>query len=195
MTQQNFTADDAAARDILQLPPEFVATPGPWRPGDGKGAPAAEPQEAAGTAEPAEEIPAPEGPPEFDEKHRMKFRGMLYVGALTDQFELFGHSFTIATPSETERLQIGLVMQPYQATMTAEIAYQNALVAAYLVDIDGRKLPEPITTDPKDVALLHRFKWVTNNLRRVVVNALFDRCLMLDKQVDEVLAAMGKASG
>lgn len=194
MDQYNFTADDAAARDILQLPPEFVATPGPWRPGDGKSA-ATEPQAPAEPAEPVEEARVPDGPPEFDEKHRMKFRGMLYVGALTDQFELFGHSFTIATPSETERLQIGLVMQPYQATMTAEIAYQNALVAAYLVDIDGRKLPEPVTTDPKDVALLHRFKWVTANLRRAVVNRLFERCLVLDKQVDDVLAAMGKASG
>lgn len=195
MDQSSFTADDAAARDILQLPPEFVATPGPWRPGDGNTAPAAEPQVPAEPEEPADDVAPVPGPAEFDEKHRMKFRGLLYVGALTDQFELFGHSFTIATPSETERLQIGLVMQPYQTTMTAEIAYQNALVAAYLVDIDGRKLPEPITTDPKDVALLHRFKWVTSNLRRVVVNALFERCLVLDKQVDEVLAAMGKASG
>jgi hypothetical protein len=195
MDQSNFTADDAAARDILQLPPEFVATPGPWRPGDGAQVPASEPEEAPAGEEPSADAAAIPGPPEFDEKHRMRFRGMLYIGALTDHFDLFGHSFIMATPSETDRLQIGLVMQPYQSTMTAEIAYQNALVAAYLIEVDGRKLPQPITTDPKDTALLHRFQWVTTNLKRPVVNKLFERCLELDKQVEDVLAAMGKASG
>jgi hypothetical protein len=187
----DFFADEAAATAAFQLPPdpeeELAALAGvPAFPGE------AEPPEAA--QEP-EEPEREEDIPEFDPAYRQPFKGLLYVGALTKSFELFGHHFTIATPTQTERLQIGQVIEPFQNTLTAEIAYQTALVAAYLVDIDGTKLPEPVVTNPKETALHDRFRWVSENLRRPVLDRIFDECLKLDRQVDDVLAAMGKASG
>lgn len=182
-------ADDAAAEAAFQLPPAMPPAPET----------AETPSDAPGGAQ-APESPSPEElpeetVPEFDPRHREPFTGLLYVGALTDTFELYGHRFTIATPTQTERLQLGQIIQPFQNTVTAEVAYQTALVAAYLVDIDGTKLPEPVVTNPKEVALHDRFRWVSENLRRVVIDQIFDRCLALDAQVDEVAAAMGKASG
>lgn len=185
-------ADEAAASAAFQLPPdpqaELAALAGaPAFPGPD------------GSQERAQEKPEPEGIeediPEFDPAYRQPFKGLLYVGALTKSFELFGHHFTIATPTQTERLQIGQVIEPFQNTVTAEIAYQTALVAAYLVDIDGTKLPEPVVNNPKETALHDRFRWASENLRRPVLDRIFDECLKLDRQVDDVLAAMGKASG
>jgi len=184
-------ADEQAASAAFQLPPnpedELAALTGvPAFPGPDEG------------QEPAEETQAPaieERLPEFDPAYRQPFKGLLFVGALTTSFELFGHHFTIATPTQTERLQIGQVIEPFQNTVTAEIAYQTALVAAYLVDIDGTKLPEPVVSNPKETALHDRFRWVSENLRRPVLDRVFDECLKLDRQVDDVLAAMGKASG
>jgi len=188
MPQQDLFADDAAAEAAFQLPPEPFPT-GPAFLPDQSVAP--EPQPAP---EPEPE-PIQEDVPEFDARHREPFRGLLYVGALTEDFELFGHSFRIGTPTQTERLQIGQVIQPWQGTVTGEIAYQTALVAAYLIEVDGQKLPEPIMTNPKETALHDRFRWVSENLRRVVIDEIFDRCLKLDGKVEDVLAAMGKASG
>lgn len=182
-------ADDAASAAAFQLPPDFS-----------QGTTFEQHEEAppagAQASESAPEAETPmENVPEFDERYKEPFSGLLYIGALTQAVSLFGHSFTIATPTQTERLQIGQVIQPYQNTITAEIAYQTALVAAYLVDVDHTKLPEPVTLNPKETALLDRFRWVNENLRRPVIDALFNECLALDGQVDEVLEAMGKASG
>lgn len=183
-------ADEAAAQAAFQLPPdpqeELAALAGaPAFPG---------PDERRESAQ-EEPEDVEEDLPEFDPAWRQPFKGLLYVGALTKSFELFGHHFTIATPTQTERLQIGQVIEPFQNTVTAEIAYQTALVAAYLVDIDGTKLPEPVVTNPKETALHDRFRWTSENLRRPVLDRIFDECLKLDHQVDEVLTAMGKASG
>lgn len=186
-------ADEAAAEAAFQLPPD------PREEIRALGSGSAFPEHAGGQEPAKEEKPAPEPVeediPEFDPAHRQPFKGLLYVGALTRSFELFGHHFTIATPTQTERLQIGQVIEPFQSTVTAEIAYQTALVAAYLVDIDGTKLPEPVVSNPKETALHDRFRWVSENLRRPVLDRIFDECLQLDHQVDDVLAAMGKASG
>lgn len=179
-----------AAQAAFQLPPEPLAprqTPEP---------PPAPPEPDEGRERASGEIPTePEKAPEFDPAYRQPFTGLLYIGALTESFELYGHFFTIATPTQTERLQIGLVIKDYQGTVTGEIAYQTALVAAYLVDIDGTKLPEPVLTNPKEIALHDRFRWVSQNMRRIVIDQVFDRCLQLDAQVDATAEAMGKASG
>lgn len=186
-------ADEAAAEAAFQLPPD------PREEIRALGGGSAFPEDVRAAKPVQEEQPAPEPVeeelPEFDPAHRQPFKGLLFVGALTHSFELFGHRFTIATPTQTERLQIGQVIEPFQNTVTAEIAYQTALVAAYLVDIDGQKLPEPVVTNPKETALHDRFRWTSENLRRPVLDQLFDQCLKLDSQVDDVLAAMGKASG
>jgi hypothetical protein len=188
MAQQDLFADDAAAEAAFQLPPEPFPS-GPAFLPDQSLTPAPEPE-----PEPEPE-PIEEDVPEFDPRHREPFKGLLYVGALTDEFELFGHRFRIGTPTQTERLQIGQVIQPWQGTVTGEIAYATALVAAYLIDIDGVKLPEPVLNNPKETALHDRFRWVQDNIRKPVIDEIFDRCLRLDSKVDGVLAAMGKASG
>lgn len=176
-------ADEAAHQAFMALPAEPP--------------PPSEPEE-----QPAPPVPEPEDPsiieekiPEFDQRYRESFTGLVYVGALTKNVTHFGHHFTLATPTQTERLQMGPVIQPFAQTATGEQAYMTVLVAAYLTQIDGQPLPQPIFNDPKESALADRFRWVSENLRRPVINALFDDCLELDKLVDDVLVAMGKASG
>lgn len=188
-------ADEAAAAaaiGITELPRRPYFEPPPEEPAS-QAEP--EPQQAPQPApEPAKE-PVKESIPEFDPKHRQPFIGLLYVGALTDTFELFGHTFVISTPTQTEMLQMGQVIEPFAMTPSADIAYQTARVAAYLVSIDGQKLPEPVVMNPKETALHDRFRWVAENLRRPVIDKVFDQCLDLEDKVTGALEAMGKASG
>lgn len=140
-----------------------------------------------------QEDEAREEVPEFDPRWRDAFSGLLYVGALSSSFEVYGHRFTIATPTMTEMLQIGQVIEPFQKTVMAEVAFQTARVAAYLSSIDGRDLPRPISNDPKETALHQRFQWVNDTLKRPVINKIHDKTFELDAQVEGVLEAMGKA--
>lgn len=194
MTQDYF-ADDAAAAAVLQLSQDPQEALRATEALEDHSALAAAPEPAPAQESAPEPEPPEEDVPEFDPAHRKPFTGLLYVGALTAHVELFGHAFTISTPTQTERLQMGPVIEPYQNTVTAEIAYQTVLVAAYLVDVDKIKLPEPVLINPKETALHDRFRWAMENLRRPVIDKLFEECLKLDRQVDDVLAAMGKASG
>ena len=85
------------------------------------------------------------------------------------------------------------VIAPYMETVSGNMAYATAFVAACLVSVDGHKLPEPVLNNPRETALHDRFKWVAANLKKPVVDELFSRCLELDMEVDRVLEAMGKA--
>lgn len=132
-------------------------------------------------------------PREFDLKHKEPFTGLLFVGALTDEFTLWGHRFVIATPTQTERMQIGPLIRDYADTIAGDLAYATALVAAYLVSVDNQPLPRPVVKDVRETALRDRFRWVSDTLQKPVIDYLFSKCLELDQQVDDVLEAMGKA--
>jgi hypothetical protein len=133
-------------------------------------------------------------PPEFDPRYREPFVGLLHVGYLAATFEFLGHTFRIATPTRRERIQMGLAIRPYQGTATWELAYQSAMVAAYLIEVDGQKLPEPVLTSAKEDAFTERFKWVNENVMDHVMDEIYTKCLELDGTVKDVIAAMGKAS-
>jgi hypothetical protein len=132
-------------------------------------------------------------PREFNPRAREPFIGLLYLGSLDREVTLYGHKFLLVTPTNAERIQMGLITKDWRDTATEEVALGQALVAAFLHKVDGQPLPEPISPDPKDTALRGRFNWVGENLRRQVITALFQECMILDTQVDIALEAMGKA--
>lgn len=137
--------------------------------------------------------PLLEPPREFDERFKDPFKGLLYLGYLTSEFQIFGHDFKIATPSQMEKLELGNVMRNYKDAITSEIAWQTVYVAMFLVSIDGEELPQPVLTKPKDSALQDRFNWVAMNLRQPVIDRLFTHCLELEQEVQDILEAMGEA--
>lgn len=174
-------------------PPPDGAQTGPVTPGAAAGTSGVT---SATTAASEPEKPAePDPPKEFDPRWREPFVGLVYLGRLVEEFELFGHRFRITTPSHLEKMDLGLVHKPYLNTVSSELVLATILVAAYLQDVDGRPLPQPIVTDTKDTALHERFRWVSENLSQPVINRIYNRCLALDEQVEAVLDAMGEARG
>lgn len=148
------------------------------------------------------DIEVPEGesaaPPAvlaFDERMKLPFEGLLYVGALTHSFTWAGHRFTIKTLTTDEICEVGLVHQPYVGTLAEMKAYQAAATAACIVSIDGRPLPFPITDDVGDTLLAVRFEYVRRHWAPAVIDVIYSQYLVLEQKVNEVLIAMGKASG
>lgn len=156
-------------------------------PDDAPPPPAPSPGPAAASA------PPPPPPKAFPPQHREPFSGLLYLGHLDDEFMVYGHKFRIVTPSQLERLQIGVLHKPYAGTLSTEIAFETVLVAAYLHSIDDQELPQPVLSTVKDNGLQDRYNWVSENLKRPVISKIYEKCLALEEQVDEVLDAMGKA--
>jgi hypothetical protein len=151
-------------------------------------------EDAAPPEPPPEPDPALAPPREFDARWREAFSGLNYLGHLDDEFTLWGHRFRIVTPSQGERMEIGRLHQPYAGTLASEMAFEAIFVAAYLQQIDGEDLAQPIMVDTaKDTSLRDRHNWVKENLRRPVVAKVYAKCLALEEEVDKVLDAMGEA--
>jgi hypothetical protein len=133
--------------------------------------------------------------PQFDEKIRDPFSGLLYIGALKDTFDWGGHSFTIRTLKSGELADVALAIKKYADSDGALKAYQGAIAAAALLDIDGQgfPLPVPIRTDEADFE--RRFDYVMRNWFPPTLDAIYERYIELEITVRKVVEAMGNRSG
>lgn len=147
---------------------------------------------------PGADVPAEEGQqplPEFDPRYRTQFEGLMYIGALTDEFDWMGHKFVVRTLRTDELLEIALMIQPYVGTQGEDKAYQAGVVAACVISVDGKPLPSPISSDPADTPLSNRYRYVKQYWYGPTLDAIYQRYYRLELTVREVLEAMGNRSG
>lgn len=133
--------------------------------------------------------------PSFDPKYHEDFQGLLYIGALQDEFEWLGHRFVIRTLKDGEILAIGQIMKPYQDTIGQERAYANAIAALAVVTIDDKELPIPIgeTGRVNEWAQL-RFNYVRDHWFSPTVDEVYNQFVVLRDKATQVVDALGKAS-
>lgn len=143
----------------------------------------------------AEEEQPKEALPEFDSRYVDEFEGLMYLGALVDDFEWMGHKFRIRTAKTDELAEAALLVKPYQGTDVEMKVYQVAVVAASVLSVDGRPLPAPISSDPADTALSNRFRYVMSNWYGPTIDAVYQRYYELELRARQVLEAMGNRSG
>ena len=74
-------------------------------------------------------------------------------------------------------------------------AYQAACVAACLISVDRQPMPTPITDEVTDTWLDTRFQYVIDHYQPIVIDVIYGELMKLEAKVNEVLTAMGKASG
>lgn len=133
--------------------------------------------------------------PTFDPKYAEPFKGLLYLGALADDFEWLGHNFSIRTLRDGEKLAVASIIKPYAETMGADRAYAGAIVGMCITGVDGDDLPVPIGETRRAYEWgLKRFEYVKDNWYSSTIDQVFNRYLMLEDLARQVLEAMGKAS-
>jgi hypothetical protein len=77
---------------------------------------------------------------EFDPQISNEVEGLLFLGRLTHDCTLYGHTFRLQTLTRGERLAIMLFVQEYEDTLGLADAMQSAYLASALVLVDGRAL-------------------------------------------------------
>lgn len=130
--------------------------------------------------------------PEFDERYREPFEGLLFVGAVTKRFTWVGHQFEIRTLRASEMIEVGLLHKEYIGTLGDTKAMQCAMIAAMTVTIDGKRLAEPLAEG--ESALRRRFDQVAE-WTQWTIDAVYEEYRLLEDSVDKVIAAMGEAQG
>lgn len=132
-------------------------------------------------------------PIEFDPRYRSDFDGLLYLGALTDSFEWAGHSFTIKSLTVGDLLEVARISKDWEDTMGASRAYTSAICAACVLTVDGRQMVQPIARDSPG-RVLERFEYIKKNWYPYSVDAIYNRYVILEARVEEMMRRVGEAS-
>lgn len=146
------------------------------------------------TPEPAEEAPS-KPLPTFDPKWRDPLTGLLFLGALKEEFEWVGHRFTVRTLNNLELADVALVAARYKDTDYSAKAYQCAVVAACITAVDGKPLPTMPLDNQETSDVSAKFDYIMARWFPTTIDVVFTHYYDLEIKVREVLDAMGKASG
>jgi hypothetical protein len=88
---------------------------------------------------------------EFDDRISVELEGLLFLGRLTHDCSLYGHTFTLRTLTRGERLAVSLFVQDYEDSIGLADALQTAYLAMAIQTVDGRPLSIPLESEkPED---------------------------------------------
>jgi hypothetical protein len=132
--------------------------------------------------------------PEFDDRFKLPFEGLLYIGKIERPFSFLGHKILIRSLETDELIEQGLIVREYADSIGELKAYQCALVAACLVSIDGQPMPMPLSSGDRDTDLRSRFDWA-KKLYPAVIDKIYSEYLIVEAQVNAIIEQLGNASG
>jgi hypothetical protein len=87
---------------------------------------------------------------EFDPKILDDVEGLVYLGYLTSDVDIFGHQFTIKTLTRGERLACALLVKDYDESFGIGDALETVYVAACILMLDGRPLSASLSPEERD---------------------------------------------
>lgn len=134
---------------------------------------------------------------EFDPRIKNDVEGLLFLGRLTHDFDLYGHPMTIRTLTRGERLATTLFVRQYEDTLGLADALQTAYVALAVVTVDGRALSIPLVDNESVEARLRRNFAIVQNWHDAVIEAVYteySQLLVRQKLAFEELEGKLKAS-
>jgi len=133
---------------------------------------------------------------EFDPRHSNDVEGLLFLGKLTHNAEIFGHSFILKTLTRGERLATSLIVKEYEGTLGEADALQTATVAASILTVDGR--PPSFALTPEENSPLARiranFAVVTTYYDPIIETLWAEYGNLLIRQVAAFQAMQGKST-
>lgn len=132
--------------------------------------------------------------PEFDERYREDFEGLVFLGSLSKTFRWLGHRFTIRTITVDEQLHVALLTKAYAGSLGDALAYRTAVAALSVQRVDGEDLPVPIGPSDGFAYAQQRFDFVKARWFQYTIDAIYNEYLGLDDKVHQVVLAMGKVS-
>lgn len=115
--------------------------------------------------------------------------GLIWLGYLSDSFALFGHHFVVRTLTRGDRLAVTLLTKEWEDTLGMADAYQTAVVAAALVEVDGHPLTEIVPRPDRTEQIRANFGLV-RTWYEPVVEAVFERVARLNVRQEAAFTAL-----
>lgn len=132
---------------------------------------------------------------ELTDEERSLFRSLMTVGKRTKTLSVLDHSVFIETLNIDDELQVGLACREYEGTKAFARAYQLAVCAASIKEVDGIPLYQSLSDDvePSEV-----FAKKIDKLKKyypVVLYKIYRGVLELEQEFAELIDKLGKQQG
>ena len=125
----------------------------------------------------------------FPDSAWVPVQGLLWLGYLTESFELFGHRFVIRTLTRGDRLAVSQLTKEWEETLGLADAYQAATVAASLAFVDDQPIAE-IDKAADRLASIQRTFARVQDWYEPVVEAVFNRTVLLSNRQTAAFIAL-----
>jgi hypothetical protein len=110
-----------------------------------------------------EPTPESDDPDEFPEEVHEDVHGLLFLGALSTEVELWGHKVVLRTLKAGEELAVGQIVSEYNETPSQGKAFAIATVAASIETVDGRIISKPIGPSDSLASIRQKFEYIREN--------------------------------
>jgi hypothetical protein len=117
--------------------------------------------------------------------------GLLFVGRLTKDVSVRGHTISLRTLLAGEELQVGLAIKQWADTPEEGRAYACAVVAAAVEAVDGKPLVASLGPNQEDL-IQRKFRYVTSNWHYPVIAEIYKHYVALQREQAEALDEFSK---
>lgn len=110
---------------------------------------------------------------EFDHRIQKEVEGLLYLGRLTKDVEIYGHTVTLRTLTRGERIAAALFCKEYEGSLGIGDAMELAYLALSITSVDGRALSIPLSKNETIAQHLARNYATIENWYDPIIDALY----------------------
>ena len=141
-----------------------------------------------------------EKPPEPDvteltDQERADFATLLTVGRRTKKITVMDHAVVIQTLKTGDEMRIGLFTKPYLETQGFSRAYQVAVCAAGIKEVDGKPLWRSLAETPDEDEAFRKSVEVVDDYYPIVVSQIYQGIMDLEREFADLAVKLGKLPG
>jgi uncharacterized transporter YbjL len=142
-----------------------------------------------------EEVEAEDPVVELTDEERLLFRSLMTVGKRVKTLAVMDHSVLIETLNIDDELQIGLACREFEGTKAFARAYQLAVCAASVKEVDGIPLYQPLSEEVESSEVFAKKLDKLKKYYPVVLYKIYRGVLDLEQEFAELVEKLGKQQG
>lgn len=142
-----------------------------------------------------EEVEANDPVVELTDEERSLFRSLMTVGKRSKALSVMDHSVLIETLNIDDELRVGLACKEYEGSKAFARAYQLAVCAASVREVDGIALYQPLSENVDATEVFDKKLEKLKKYYPVVLYKIYRGVLDLEQEFAELVEKLGKQQG
>jgi hypothetical protein len=132
---------------------------------------------------------------ELSTEERNDFATLMTVGRRSKKISILGHTVTIQTLRTSDEMRIGLYTKPYLESQGFARAYQVAICACGIREVDGAPLYSSLTEVVDEDEAFDKRVEKMEQYYPIVVTKIYQKIMELEREFAELAIKLGKADG